>query len=86
MAIIRRQTTGGDTLPPLLLRVGAMTREEPPAEETVETVDLGPLSDDLSLALAYGATNVVAVPSVAGGFRPRGHRGSRVWRSGGCLP
>jgi glycosyltransferase involved in cell wall biosynthesis len=68
MAIVRSDLTSDETLPPLLLRVGAVSRGRRSAEESLEIVDLGPLSDDLSLALAYSACNVVAVPSVQEAF------------------
>jgi glycosyltransferase involved in cell wall biosynthesis len=54
-------------LAPMLLRVGAAPRRNR-WSEALETIDLGSLSDDLSLALAYSACSVVAVPSVQEAF------------------
>jgi glycosyltransferase involved in cell wall biosynthesis len=56
-----------EALAPMLLRVGAAPRRNR-SSEALETIDLGSLSDDLSLALAYSACNVVAVPSVQEAF------------------
>ena len=67
LAILRRDLPA-DALPPALVRVGAVPRQDRPAEGTLETIDLGSLSDDLSLALAYSACDVIAVPSVQEAF------------------
>ena len=61
-----RQPTHGTA--PLLLRVGAVTTKQRRAVNEDETVDLGFLEDDLSLALAYSACSVVAVPSTQEAF------------------
>jgi glycosyltransferase involved in cell wall biosynthesis len=66
-SIVRSQTATGD-IPPIVIRVGAAPREAYGSPRPLETLDLGPLSDDLSLALAYSACTVVAVPSVQEAF------------------
>jgi glycosyltransferase involved in cell wall biosynthesis len=67
LGILRDQLTMNDALPPVVLRVGAVTRGDR-SPEPVETIDLATLSDDLSLALAYSACSVVVVPSVQEAF------------------
>jgi glycosyltransferase involved in cell wall biosynthesis len=56
------------TNPPLLLRVGAVSTRQRKYAPPLETVDTGFLEDDLSLAIAYSACNVVAVPSTQEAF------------------
>jgi glycosyltransferase involved in cell wall biosynthesis len=67
LRIVKDQLTVEDTLPPMLLRVGAAPGGNR-SSEALDTIDLGVLSDDLSLALAYSACSVVAVPSVQEAF------------------
>lgn len=68
LTILRDQATRNDESLPVLLRVGGVPREERRLPGVVPTFDLGFLSDDLSLALAYSACSVVAVPSVQEAF------------------
>jgi glycosyltransferase involved in cell wall biosynthesis len=67
LSILKDQPATRDALPPILLRVGAIPRGHH-SSLTLDTIDLAFLSDDLSLALAYSACNVVAVPSVQEAF------------------
>jgi glycosyltransferase involved in cell wall biosynthesis len=67
-SVLRSQLAATEAPLPILVRVGARPRQERRSPEGLETVDLGPLSDDLSLALAYSACSVVAVPSTQEAF------------------
>jgi glycosyltransferase involved in cell wall biosynthesis len=67
LRILKDQLTAEDMLAPMLLRVGAAPRRNR-SSEALETIDLGSVSDDLSLALAYSSCSVVAVPSVQEAF------------------
>jgi glycosyltransferase involved in cell wall biosynthesis len=68
LGVLRSRMAPNDARTPVLLRVGAISPEERKSPGVLPTVDLGLLSDDLSLALAYSACSVVAVPSVQEAF------------------
>jgi glycosyltransferase involved in cell wall biosynthesis len=67
LQILRSRAFTSETAP-LLVRVGAVPTKQRRACNGLETIDVGFLEDDLSLALVYSACTVVAVPSTQEAF------------------